>query len=177
MFDLEASARTDIDIQLAERAHLEGIARVSVDTWRQTYRGLLPDAVLERLRYGYQEDRHRRFLTEPLTQHRVAVEPLTGEVVGFANGGASRQPALGFQAEIYELYVQNGFQARGVGRNLFDAVQGALHDQGRTSLVVWVLASNPNRAFYERMGGRIVSRQPIRLGGAPVQEVAYGWDG
>ena len=68
-------------------------------------------------------------------------------------------------------------QARGVGRNLFDAVQGALHDQGRTSLVVWVLASNPNRAFYERMGGRIVSRQPIRLGGAPVQEVAYGWDG
>jgi ribosomal protein S18 acetylase RimI-like enzyme len=176
VFDQGLTARTDIDIRPAERGDLDGIARVSVDTWRNTYRDLLPDTLLERLRYGYHEDRHRRFLTEADTLHRVAIEPVTGEVIGFANGGRSRQPALGLEGEIYELYIQNGFQGRGVGRALFEALQNGLDDAGRKGLIVWVLATNPNRPFYERLGGRMVSRQPIRLHGALVQEVAYGWD-
>jgi GNAT superfamily N-acetyltransferase len=177
VFELKLPARSEILIRQACRDDLEGIARVSVDTWRRAYRGLLADSVLEGLRYAYQEDRHRRFLSEPQTRHLVAVEPITGEVVGFANGGPSRQPALGFGGEIYELYVQNGFQSRGLGRQLFGAVGEGLKAGARKSLIVWVLAANPNRAFYERLGGRLVSQQPIRLGGEVVQEVAYGWEG
>jgi GNAT superfamily N-acetyltransferase len=176
VFDLGLSARTDIDIRPATRQDVEGIARVSVDTWRTTYGGHLPEGVLSRLRYGGIEARHGRFLGEPHTQHFVAVEPLTQEVVGFVNGGPCRQPRLGFDAEVFELYVQRGFQGRGLGRSLFEIAQSALQDGGRKRLLVWVLASNPNRQFYERLGGRMVARQPVRMGGALLQEVAYGWD-
>lgn len=176
MFDLGLSARTDIDIRPATRSDVEGIARVSVDTWRTTYVGKLPAAWLERLRYGVVEQHQGRFLGEPLTQHFVAVEPLTGEVVGFVNGGLSRQPRLGFDGELFELYVQEGFQRRGIGRGLFQTAQAALRDAGQKSLIVWVLGSNPNRLFYERLGGRMVARQPVRIGGGRVQEIAYAWD-
>jgi len=176
MFDLDPHTQTQIDIRRAVQDDLPGISRVSVDTWRHTYRGLVPGAVLESLRYSRQEDRHRGFLREPKTVHCVAVEPSTQEVVGFCNGGPCRQPALGFDAEIYELYIQNGFQGRQVGRRLFETVRRALQDQGLASLLIWVLASNPNRGFYERLGGRVVSRQPARFGGAAMQEVAFGWD-
>lgn len=175
MFDLGLSARSDIDVRPATRADVEGIARVSVDTWRQTYPGLLPDAVLAKLRYGQVESRHGRFLAEQQTHHFVAVEPLTGEVVGFVNGGPCRQPRLGFAGEVYELYVQTGFQGRGLGRRLFQAVRDALDARGIDTLLVWVLATNPNREFYEHLGGRMIARQPLRMAGVPVQENAYGF--
>lgn len=175
VFDLGLSARSDIDVRPATRADVEGIARVSVDTWRLTYPGLLPDGMLAKLRYAQVEARHSRFLAEPQTHHFVAVEPLTGEIIGFANGGPCRQPRLGFGGELYELYVQVGFQGRGVGRELFQAVRTGLESRGVRSLLAWVLATNPNREFYERLGGRMVARQPLRMGGVLVQENAYGF--
>ena len=42
-------------------------------------------------------------------------------------------------------------------------------------MIIWVLADNPNRAFYERIGGREAGRRSIRVGGAPVDEAAYVW--
>jgi hypothetical protein len=63
-----------------------------------------------------------------------------------------------------------------LGRGLFETAQAALQDGGRRRLLVWVLSSNPNRLFYERLGGRMVARQPVRMGDALLQEIAYGWD-
>jgi hypothetical protein len=43
-------------------------------------------------------------------------------------------------------------------------------------MLVWVLADNPSRGFYEQMGGRYVMEKEIVIGGdKPLQEVAYGW--
>jgi hypothetical protein len=43
-------------------------------------------------------------------------------------------------------------------------------------MIVWVLADNPARAFYEKHGGKYLRSQPLELGQYTVQEVAYGWD-
>lgn len=177
MFDLGLSSRTDILIRPSTREDVEGIARVSLDTWRGTYGGLLPQDVLDRLSFESLERRHARFLGEARTQHFVAVEPLTQEVVAFSNGGPNRRPRLGFDGEIYELYVQQGFQRRGLGADLFRTVSEGLAKYIGKSLIIWVLASNPNRGFYEAQGGRVVARQPVRMNGILMQEVAYGWGG
>jgi hypothetical protein len=42
--------------------------------------------------------------------------------------------------------------------------------------VVWVLAENPARRFYEALGGKIVFEKRIEIGGASLVEVAYGWE-
>jgi hypothetical protein len=39
-----------------------------------------------------------------------------------------------------------------------------------------VLATNPFRRFYEKLGGRLILEKPIERGGQPFMEVAYGWN-
>ncbi|NTV37069.1 MAG: GNAT family N-acetyltransferase, partial [Anaerolineaceae bacterium] len=44
-------------------------------------------------------------------------------------------------------------------------------------LVVWVLEANSSRAFYERLGGKLLGRKVIEGGRANgLAEVSYGWD-
>ncbi len=52
--------------------------------------------------------------------------------------------------------------------------QDFLHD-GFTSAAVWVLERNPACAFYARLGGELVARKEITIGGVDLIEVAYGW--
>jgi hypothetical protein len=44
-----------------------------------------------------------------------------------------------------------------------------------TALLLWVLAENLSRTFYERLGGRPVDEKTVNIGGVPLIEVAYGW--
>ncbi|MEZ5836257.1 MAG: hypothetical protein R3D03_11035 [Geminicoccaceae bacterium] len=46
---------------------------------------------------------------------------------------------------------------------------------GMGGTLVWVLESNPARAFYERLGGKPVCHNEIKVGGTKLNEVAYHW--
>ena len=153
---------------------IEGMARVSVDTWRLTYLDILPRAYLERMRLVRHETQRSRMMHAPGVHHFVAIEPAAGEVVGFVSCGPTRNGGAA-PGEIYELYVQNGFQGRGIGRRLFRAAMDRLARDGHERLVVWVLNDNPNFDFYPRMGGWLHARKTIRVGGKLVDETAYLW--
>jgi hypothetical protein len=63
-----------------------------------------------------------------------------------------------------------------VGRALLMSLFDALIDRGMNSAVVWVLAQNPARFFYEAMGGRRIAEKKERLWNALLPQVGYGWD-
>ncbi len=152
------------------------IARVSVDTWRSTYTGLVPDAVLTHMTYADREQTWvaRLCAAEPGLFAYVATDA-DGSVVGFASGGAEREADPLYTGELYALYIQADRQRRGVGRRLVAAVAARLLAEGRSALLIWVLATNPARGFYERLGGVYLREQSLTLGTAPLLEVAYGW--
>ena len=50
-----------------------------------------------------------------------------------------------------------------------------LSGAGLDSAVIWVLAANPSRYFYEAMGGRREGERVERLWGADLKETGYGW--
>ena len=54
---------------------------------------------------------------------------------------------------------------------MFDALIGGDHD----SALLWVLATNPSRFFYEAMGGRRIAERDEKFWGHRLHEVAYGW--
>ena len=97
-------------------------------------------------------------------------------VVGFASGGASRGPALSHEIEIFTLYLRDEFHGRGIGKDLFLKLSERLAVRSNGSLVVWVLDGNPARYFYEALGGKIIARRDGSMGGAEIEEVAYGWE-
>jgi ribosomal protein S18 acetylase RimI-like enzyme len=157
-------------------ADAEALARVHVAAWRETYRGILPDAFLARMSEPGHARRFRRTLTDPGPNDVVLLAMNPYGAIGYAWGGPSRSGIEG-EAEIATLYVLRAAQRRGVGRRLLTDTVRALAAEGATSLMISVLRDNaPARAFYERLGGVAGEPRPERgPGGAQVYEIAYRW--
>ena len=154
----------------------DAIANVHVASWRTTYSHLLPAEFLAELSVGSRADDWRRILADDSAPgfSYVAFETATG-IVGFASGGPERTGKLGFSSELYCIYLLQSAQRAGLGRRLVSAVARRLAKLGHASIMVWVLADNPSRRFYEALGGRLVTDKLIELGGKSLVEVAYGW--
>lgn len=166
-----------ITIRTATPADAPGIARVHVDSWRTTYAGIISAEYLANLSYEKSEARNRAFMTDTgVKRHFFVAEDESGRIVGFAMGGPARGEVPGFDGELYGIYLLKECQRLGIGARLVRAVAAALSADGLRSLLVWVLADNPSRRFYEALGGRFVRQQTINIGGQELAEVAYGWD-
>ena len=153
------------------------IAKVHVDSWRSTYRGIISDEVLAGLSYPDRE----RLWDGSLTTHRSSnfiyvAEADDGPVVGFAAAGKERTGRTDFQGEFFAIYLLKDYHGRGWGKQLFLAAAERLALEGFKGLMLWVLAANPTRGFYEALAGRLLGEQPIQIGSDSLVEVAYGWE-
>lgn len=162
-------------IRAAELADAGAIARVHVDSWRTTYRGIVPDQALAALSYEQREQNWRRIIAETDNQSCVYVAENEAGLFGFASGGPERAGDTEYDGELYAIYLLAERQRSGAGRRLALAVARHLMAGGRAAMLVWVLADNPARSFYESLGGRLIKEQEIAIGGAQLLEVAYGW--
>lgn len=165
-----------VRLREAVEADAPGLARVHVDSWRTTYRGIVPDEHLDRLSYDRREGIWREMLQQPREAEITYVaESEAAEIIGFATGGPEREADPDYHGELYAIYILKEWQGRGVGARLTRQVATRLIDSGFGSLIVWVLAGNPSRHFYEALGGQPVRVKEITIGGALLEEVAYGW--
>ncbi len=166
-----------VRIRPARPADAEAIAAVHVDAWRSAYAGLIPNAVLVRMSEGAQARDWAHQLSRRRLTDSILVADLAGHgVIAFGSCGPARRSVLPQAGEIYTLYVQPEHQERGIGRALLLQLFDSLIDRGLNSAVVWVLAQNPARFFYEAMGGRRVGEKKERLWNAMLPQTAYGWD-
>ena len=100
------------------------MARVHVRCWQETYRGLMPDAVLDDP--GFPAARERMW-TDVLTseryrQNRVAVAERDDELAGIAMSGPPEDAAAAWTRQLYVLYVYAAGHGTGAGRALLEAV-------------------------------------------------------
>lgn len=128
----------------------EQMARVNVRCWQETYRGLIPDTVLDDP--GLPLAR-RLFWTTALTgeryrDNRAAVAERDGELVGIAMSGPPLDPAPAWTKQLYVLYVHATDHGTGTGAALLDAVLDP-HEPA----ALWVADPNPRaQAFYRKHG-------------------------
>jgi GNAT superfamily N-acetyltransferase len=126
------------------------MARVIVRSWQETYRGLMPDAVLDDP--GFLTVREQ-FWTAALTderyrENRVAVAEADGELVGIAMSGPPLDAASVWARQLYVLYVYAAHHGTGVGPALLEAVVDREESAG-----LWVADPNPRaQAFYRKHG-------------------------
>ena len=169
-------------IRRARRDDSAAIGRVHVETWQATYAGLLPDAMLAGMSDVRQSAWWSKLMSEPDQARGVYVaDDEEAGVVGFGSCGAIRDVPEGLDGreqrvgEVYTLYVGSDFQNQGLGRALLDALFGQLLAEGFDTAVIWMLAENPTRFFYEGMGGERAGERIDTMGGQDVEEAAYVW--
>lgn len=126
------------------------MARVNVQSWRETYRGLMPDEVLDDAGFL---SRRERFWTTILSEeryraNRVAVAERDGAIIGIGMAGPPEDPEARWAVHLYVLYVVEAAHGSGAGAALLDAVVDT-HE----SAALWVADPNPRaQAFYRKHG-------------------------
>ncbi len=167
-------------IRQANEADAKAIGAIHVDTWRDAYAAILPDRVLVNMSRRRLAGDWRGAIARQYGGHRILVaetdESSEPGIVGFGNCGPQLGTGLDYRGEVFTLYVDPDHQGRGIGKALLTALFQALMGDGMTSAMIWVLADNPARFFYEAQGGRLVATRDERLWGTVLHEFAYGWD-
>lgn len=165
-------------IRPAELVDAEAIGRVHVQAWRETYRGLMPDAYLDAMSADESAKGWRERIPT-FAERRQALAVLlddAADIVGFAGCGPPRLKELAADGEIYMINLINQAKRRGFGTRLMLAMAEQLEVLEFASAGLWVLAANaPARAFYARLGGSDGVSIEHEHGGALLTDVAVLW--
>ncbi len=163
-------------VRAAVAADATAIAKIHIDTWRDTYAGLIPDRILLKMSERVHVAMWSAELARSRSDGAILVAHDTGAgVIGFGSCGRVRVADPPYSGEVFTLYVYPDFQGNGIGKRLLEALFRRLLKQDLGSALIWVLADNPARFFYQAMGGTVVAVREQRLWGTTLEESGYGW--
>lgn len=166
-----------IILREATASDARGIARVHVESWKATYRGLIADEYIDSISYADREQLWAKLINfyEETKQGFLFVASVDDEIVGFVSGGRSRDDSWEFEGEVTGLYILKQYQRMGFGRRLMNAAVSRLLEAGVSSMSIWVLEGNDNAIkFYERLGGRRIGTTQRKVGNKFYTVIGYG---
>jgi L-amino acid N-acyltransferase YncA len=167
------------NIRAAQLEDSRAIAEIHVTAWRESYRDLVPETVLNNLSVSERTDKWRQAIqkmSSNLAYHPIFVAERNGEIVGFADGGPCRSVSLGQEMEIYAIYLLARAKRRGFGSALLRTLAMDFVSKGALSAGVWVLRDNHTaRSFYERFGAQCAADRVERRPECDLIEVGYIW--
>jgi GNAT superfamily N-acetyltransferase len=133
------------------------IAGISARAWEVTYRGILPDAVLDE--WIASTDASWQGTLESLAPDspaRVWVAERGETLLGYATTSPAKSnwlPPPDGAGELTNLYLEPDAIGSGIGRLLYEHAVADLRQRGFNPLVVWAFRDNPRaRRFYEGRG-------------------------
>lgn len=132
-------------IRKATAEDAEGKGYVHYQSWIETYTGLFPDDVMNRLSLEKSIDNARKY------PENTYVAILDYKIIGFSCYLESRDEDLEDTGEIMAIYILKEYQGIGIGKKLMEVCYKELDKYSKLSL--WVLGSNKKSVgFYERQG-------------------------
>lgn len=173
---MSTPGNVDISFREATVADCLAVARVHVQSWQESFAGIVPQAFLDKMSV---EKRARAFEKGfSAASYKMYVAEVTGRgVIGFADFGQPREDIDAYEGELYAIYLLPEFQRKGVGGRLFDLGVEYFVRSDKSSMYLLALEVSPYRLFYEKMGGQIVGRKQIEIEGVMYDELVYGWEG
>jgi ribosomal protein S18 acetylase RimI-like enzyme len=142
-------------VRRAEPQDAPAVARVHVASWRQAYRGLLPQEYLDSLSVETRTTTWAQAFSQLPDQTSITlVGELDGQIVGFACVGPSRDDDTDTATgELWGLYVDPSHWGAGHGHTLHTEALDVPRASGAAAATLWVLTTNQRaRHFYERHG-------------------------
>jgi ribosomal protein S18 acetylase RimI-like enzyme len=169
------------EIREAILEEAEAIASIHVKSWQIAYRGILEQSFLDNLNLEDNINRRKKTLSDGQGIHLVVT--YNGTIIGFSDGNEARLEKLtqnglkklnGKIGEIKTLYIVQEYQARGIGKALFQEMIQRLKRNGFSPIILWVLADNVKAIkFYKAQGGVKIDEEYYVRGQEKYLEFAY----
>jgi ribosomal protein S18 acetylase RimI-like enzyme len=165
-----------IDFAPAGSEDVDALAALHVASWREAYRGMLPDDFLAGPVLRDREQLWASRLLPPHDSIAVIKAMSDGVLIGFGCVLLDGDPIWG--ADLDNLHVKPGMKRMGIGRQLLSKCRAWIRSKDPARpMYLWVLEANHNaRAFYEREDGRAGERRNIPVtAGIYANAIRYSW--
>ena len=130
------------------------IIHVVTISWNETYKGIVPDSELEKLKTNEEERAQKLLQQYENGEFQEYVLEIDNKIVGFIRFGKSEDSEFTACGEIYAFYIINQYHGLGLGRKLFELAVRELKKQGFNKMIIACLKDNPTNNFYIHMGGK-----------------------
>jgi ribosomal protein S18 acetylase RimI-like enzyme len=167
-----------LSVRTARPEDAADLARIYIESWQDTYAGVVSHTLLSAMSVKAHTARWQSTIKamDRLGGTVLVAEEARFGPIGLCSLGRARDRGLGFEGEVYTLYVDPAFLGRGAGRALLSGAFEALKERQLPSCLIWAHARNNACFFYEAMGGRRVAVRTTRLMGELTPEIGYGWN-
>ena len=145
-----------MEIRKEKREDVFDIAHIVTVEWNSTYRGIVSDSELQRLRETEEERAKKAYDEFDEKNNKCFVAVIDNKVVGFASYGVTDDPDFENTAELRALYVLDDYHGLGIGRKLVNATIEEFKKQGFNKMIICCLKGNPFNEFYKHIGGKYV---------------------
>lgn len=163
----------NISIRKGNEQDAAGVVEVNTYTWLTTYKGLMPDEILEN-RVKTMDERVSKIASSIRERDNLYVAVYNDKIVGIMTYGQSRNDNYSDCGEIYSIYVLESYQGLGLGKKLFMIGLKELIDNGFNSMILNVLDGNKAIYFYEKFGGvKVGARQDDFDGTRLTENIMY----
>ncbi|WP_155593990.1 GNAT family N-acetyltransferase [Lysinibacillus cavernae] len=161
-------------IRKAKLSDAKEIAKVHVDSWKTTYKNIMPAEYLEKLSY---EQRTKLWIgnISKVDNYVYVAENGDGEVIGFTDGGKRAENEIEGSGDLTSIYILEQFQGQGIGNKLVNKLFTKLKALGYEKIFVEVLDDNKSKFFYEKLGARLEKSEKIKIGDKDLDLLIYVW--
>jgi ribosomal protein S18 acetylase RimI-like enzyme len=163
-----------VQIRPATPDDADRVAAIHVAAWEGAYRGIMPDAEFAKRPLARRQQQWREWLRRDDRITLIACT-LDGEVLGFAGGWELNARETGFDSYLATLYLRPDVKRRGIGTQLLRAFASELLERDARTMVLRTLRLGPGRAFYERLGARLIP-EGIGFEAGTFDDVVYVFD-
>lgn len=162
-----------MDIRNMEKIDIPFVVDINIEMWKKTYKGIMSEEIF--LMREKNRENSMNIIKEKLEnkENFYKVVSIDNKIVGFVSYGKNRDTEADNLGEVYAIYILEEFHKKGIGKKLISYVKNDLKEKGYTSLVIWTLEENPNKKFYEKLGGKEFSNRQIDIFGQKLKEIGY----
>lgn len=160
------------EIRSATIADISGIQQVARLTWRDTYRAILPDVLIDDfLAHAYSDDILAHTINRNASSSKFWVADKHGTIVGFAQFVRHGESEL----EVTRIYVLPSYQGLGIGKSI---IEKQCRTDGQFSrMFAWVEKDNQKGiCFYEAKGFAVAGSKTEMFNGTPIELLKYTKD-
>ncbi|MDE5888920.1 MAG: aminotransferase class I/II-fold pyridoxal phosphate-dependent enzyme [Bacilli bacterium] len=156
----------------------EQMAHIKVDSWNETYNGIIDADYLASLDYQIQTDRYIESFDEYKYSVLVAIEKETNKVIGYSCFSTTQNEFVeSSDCELVSLYLAPGYTGKGVGKSLFRETVKILKGYNKRNMLVWCIKENKNAIkFYQKLGGIKHTEKFAKIGSRVYPEYGFMFD-